>query len=69
MAAKNGGGTFLIPYFISLVFIGIPLFITELSIGQRLRAGPIEAYKKFHPGFAGIGVAMAAIRNGYNSLL
>jgi len=61
LAAKNGGGTFLIPYAISLFFIGIPLLMTEMAVGQRLRFGPIEAYKNFHPGFAGIGVAMAMI--------
>ena len=35
--------------------------MTEMSIGQRLRFGPIEAYKKFHPGFGGIGPGMMAI--------
>ena len=61
LAAKNGGGTFLIPYFISLVFIGIPLLMTEMSMGQRLRCGAIEGFTKFHPGFTGVGIAMAFI--------
>ena len=51
MAQTNGGGTFLIPYFISLVLIGLPLVLTELSLGQRLREGAIGSYKKFHPAF------------------
>jgi len=51
LAQTNGGGTFLIPYFISLVLIGLPLVLTELSLGQRLREGAIGSYKKFHPAF------------------
>ena len=35
--------------------------MTEMALGQRLRFGPIEAYNMFHPGFGGIGVAMAMI--------
>ena len=33
-AAGNGGGAFMIPYFISLLLIGIPLMWTELSMGR-----------------------------------
>ena len=33
-AAKNGGGAFMIPYFISLFLLGIPLMWVEWSIGR-----------------------------------
>lgn len=33
-AAKNGGGAFMIPYFISLFFLGIPLMWVEWAIGR-----------------------------------
>ena len=44
----NGGGTFLIPYFISLLLIGVPALTLELSIGQRMRQGAIKSYTLFH---------------------
>ena len=33
-AAQNGGGAFIIPYFVSLLLLGIPLMITEWTLGR-----------------------------------
>ena len=33
-AAQNGGGAFMIPYFISLLFLGVPLMWIEWAIGR-----------------------------------
>jgi len=34
-AAKNGGGAFMIPYFISFLLLGIPLMWAEWAIGRH----------------------------------
>ena len=33
-AAQNGGGAFMIPYFVALVFLGIPLMLIEWTAGR-----------------------------------
>ncbi|KAM9602265.1 sodium-dependent proline transporter-like isoform 5-T5 [Morphnus guianensis] len=57
---RNGGGVFLIPYFIMLLVMGLPLFLMELSLGQYGAAGPITVWKCC-PLLKGIGIAMLIV--------
>ncbi|EDL87659.1 solute carrier family 6 (neurotransmitter transporter), member 18, isoform CRA_d [Rattus norvegicus] len=57
----HGGGAFLIPYFIALVFEGIPLFYIELAIGQRLRRGSIGVWKTISPYLGGVGLGCFSV--------
>ncbi|XP_008330286.1 sodium-dependent neutral amino acid transporter B(0)AT3-like [Cynoglossus semilaevis] len=56
-----GGGAFLIPYLIALVFQGLPLLYLELAIGQRLRQGSIGAWNCISPMLGGIGIASMVV--------
>jgi len=42
--ARNGGGSFLIPWLIFLFLWSIPLLMAELSIGRKTRRGPYSAF-------------------------
>uniref|UniRef100_A0A8B9C5E2 Transporter n=1 Tax=Anser brachyrhynchus TaxID=132585 RepID=A0A8B9C5E2_9AVES len=56
---RNGGGVFLIPYFIMLFLTGLPLFLMELSLGQYGPLGPVLR-QPLSPG-AGVGVGMLIV--------
>ena len=43
---NNGGGAFLIPFFVAIFTAGIPLLILEFSIGHWARGTPPQAFRK-----------------------
>lgn len=52
---KNGGGAFLIPYFVALFIAGISLMILEFAIGHKFKASAPLALKKISRKFEWIG--------------
>ncbi|CAL4097561.1 unnamed protein product [Meganyctiphanes norvegica] len=57
-AYENGGGAFLIPYILVLLFIGKPLYYMELCIGQFSSFGSVKVWE-MSPAFRGIGYGQA----------
>jgi len=43
-AYQNGGGAFLIPYLIVLIFIGRPIYYLEMCIGQFASSGQVKIW-------------------------
>lgn len=58
---QNGGGAFLIPYFIMLFLCGMPLFCMELAIGQYFSLGPVTSWTALCPIAKGVGFAVLVI--------
>lgn len=61
LAAKHGGGIFLLVYLILAVTFGFALMITEISIGRRTGKSPIEAYSKINSRFSFLGMLATAV--------
>ena len=56
LAAKDGGGVFLLCYVILALTFGFTLLITEISIGRKTGQSPLTAYRALHPKMGWIGI-------------
>ena len=61
LAAKNGGGLFLLCYLVLVFTFGFALLTSEIAIGRKTQCGPLNAYKALHPKAAWIGVLACAV--------
>lgn len=53
-AYENGGGAFLIPYLVVLIFIGRPLYFMELAMGQFSSSSSVKVWNMV-PAMRGVG--------------
>lgn len=61
LAAKYGGGIFLLVYLILAVTFGFALMITEIAIGRKTGLSAIGAYRKLNKKYAFIGWISALV--------
>ena len=56
LAAKDGGGLFLLVYLVLALTFGFALLITEIAIGRKTGQSPLTAYGKIHKKMGWVGV-------------
>ena len=61
LAAKYGGGFFLLVYLVFAVTFGFTLMVTEISIGRKTGKSVLTAYKDVDKRFSFLGIIAAAI--------
>ena len=61
LAAKDGGGMFLIMYLVLALTFGFTLLITEIAIGRKTGQSPLTAYKMLHPKLGWVGILACII--------
>ena len=55
-AFEGGGGTFVLIYLLMVLFFGVPLMLTELSIGRASQSNVVGAFRRLgHGGYSWVG--------------
>ena len=62
MLGTNGGAAFLLIYILFMIFLGIPVMVTEFFIGRYSRSNTVGSFKKMAPGTKWCWI-------GYNGIL
>ena len=76
LAAKGGGGVFILCYVVLALTFGFTLLTTEIAIGRKTGQSPLTAYEQMHKGWGGIGVLyrlsffriIARLVDGYSNI-
>ncbi len=55
LAAKHGGGLFLLVYLVLVLTFGFALMTTEIAIGRKTKSSPIKAYSALDKKFGFLG--------------
>ncbi len=61
LAAKDGGGLFIVTYIIFSLTFGFALMTTEIAIGRKTGLSPFQAYGKVDKRFGFLGVLATAV--------
>lgn len=61
LAAKDGGGLFLMMYLFLALTFGFTLLVTEISIGRKTKQSPLTAYGKLNKKWGFLGILACGI--------
>lgn len=50
MVGENGGAAFILIYILCVMFLGVPVMVSEFLIGRKAGSNAVEAYSKLAPG-------------------
>ncbi|MCI9079914.1 MAG: sodium-dependent transporter [Lachnospiraceae bacterium] len=61
LAAKDGGGLFLVIYLVLALTFGFTLLSTEIAIGRKTKQSPLTAYGKIHKSWKPLGIVACIV--------
>ncbi|MBC8014766.1 MAG: sodium-dependent transporter [Sporomusaceae bacterium] len=65
LTGQNGGGAFLLVYFLCILFVGLPVMLSEFYIGRKTRKNAVGALKQLKPGTAWKNIGTAGVGAAY----
>ena len=61
LAARDGGGLFLLVYLVLALTFGFTLLTTEVAIGRKTKQGPLTAYGRLSKKWKPLGILACII--------
>lgn len=65
LTGQNGGGAFLLVYFLCILFVGLPIMLGEFYIGRKARKNAVGALKYLKPGTAWKNIGTMGVAAAY----
>lgn len=65
LTGENGGGAFLLVYFLCVIFVGLPVMISEFYIGRKTRKNAVGAFKVLQPGSAWKSIGLMGVVSAF----
>jgi NSS family neurotransmitter:Na+ symporter len=61
ITGQNGGGAFLIPYVISVLLLGIPLMMLEISVGRHFKRSVVSSMRSINGRLKWVGLFVVLV--------
>ncbi len=65
LTGQFGGGAFLLVYLICIIFVGLPVMLSEFYIGRKTRMNAVGAIEKLSPGTAWKNIGILGVGAAY----
>ena len=65
LTGQFGGGAFLMVYLLCIVFVGLPVMLSEFYLGRKSRKGAVGAFATLAPGTGGKFIGKMGVASSY----
>jgi len=65
ITGQNGGGAFVLVYLLCIFAIGLPIMLSEFTLGRKTQLNPVGAFKKLAPGSVWTLVGFMGVLAGF----
>ncbi len=61
IAGEYGGGAFMLPFALAVIFLAMPLMMLEMAVGRHLESDVVSAFRDLSDKFLPIGLAIGVV--------
>lgn len=65
IVGDNGGGAFVLIYLLCIALVGLPIMLSEFTVGRKTSLNPVGTFKTLRPGTPWVGVGYMGVLAGF----